>query len=361
MKILIGITHPKHVHMFKHFIKKMKERGHVILCVVVEKDFVRFLMRYYSIDAVYISANKGSLTKKILGLPSLIIKTLRIAIKFKPDILIGQAFPHFATTSFIIRKPFIILEDTEVAKYLHKFVLPLSDTVFTTSYFRRKLGIKEIKLKCNYEMLYLHPLYFEPNSEVLSYFNILPNEKFTIIRFVSWQAYHDFGLSGITLENKILAVEKFLEFGKVFISSEIELPSQLKKYETKIPPEMMHDLLYYASLFYGESATMAAESAVLGTPAIYIDDNGRGYTDELEKEFKLMYNFSSSSENQELSILKGIELLEDNNTKSIWCDRRNDMLKEKIEMNSFLVWFIENYPESHKIMKENPEYQERFR
>lgn len=361
MKIFIGITHPKHIHMFKYFIKEMQEKGHTILCVVVEKELVRLLLDFYSIDSVYISTNKSTIIEKVLGLPALVFKTLIIAMKFKPDMLIGQAFPHFAYISCLIRKPFIILEDTEVAKQLHRFVLPFSNTIFTTSYFRRNLGKKEIKLKCNYEIFYLHPKYFKPNPDVLKHFGIKPKEKYSVLRFVSWTAYHDFGLTGITLENKLAIVEAFSKFGKVFISSEIELPNELKKYEINIPPEMMHDLLYYASLFYGESATMAAESSVLGTPAIYLDDNGRGYTDELEKEYELMYNFTSSLKDQEVSIEKGRELLSDNFTKSIWENKKINMLKDKIEINSFLIWFTENYPQSHKIMKENPDYQERFK
>ena len=220
---------------------------------------------------------------------------------------------------------------------------------------------KEIKLNCSYEFLYLHPKYFNPDPKVLEYFKIKENEQFTILRFVSWTAYHDIGMGGISLESKLKAVETFSRYGKVFISSETELPEELKKIEIKIPPEMMHDLLYYASLFFGESATMAAESSILGTPAIYLDDQGRGYTDELEKEYKLMYNFTSSSEDQSLAISKGQEILNDDNTKSKWKEKQISMLKDKIEVNSFLIWFIENYPDSQKIMKENPEYQERFR
>ena len=42
-------------------------------------------------------------------------------------------------------------------------------------------------------------------------------------------------------------------------------------------------------------------------------------------------------------------------------NRRHKMLSEKIDVTAFMVWFIENYPESVKIMKENPDYQLRFR
>jgi hypothetical protein len=37
------------------------------------------------------------------------------------------------------------------------------------------------------------------------------------------------------------------------------------------------------------------------------------------------------------------------------------MLSDKIDVTAFMVWFVENYPESAKIMKENPDYQWRFR
>ena len=36
------------------------------------------------------------------------------------------------------------------------------------------------------------------------------------------------------------------------------------------------------------------------------------------------------------------------------------MLSEKIDVTAFMVWFVENYPESVEIMKKNPDYQLRF-
>jgi len=41
--------------------------------------------------------------------------------------------------------------------------------------------------------------------------------------------------------------------------------------------------------------------------------------------------------------------------------KREKMLKDQIDVTSFMVWFIENYPDSARIMKENPEFQERFK
>ena len=78
-------------------------------------------------------------------------------------------------------------------------------------------------------------------------------------------------------------MNELLKFGKVIISSEIKLPKEIELYKVNIKPSEMHNLMYYANLVYGESATMAAEAAYLGTPSIYIDNVGRGYTDESRK------------------------------------------------------------------------------
>ena len=37
------------------------------------------------------------------------------------------------------------------------------------------------------------------------------------------------------------------------------------------------------------------------------------------------------------------------------------MLKEKIDVTDFMIWFIENYPKSVQTMKVNPDYQYKFR
>jgi hypothetical protein len=55
------------------------------------------------------------------------------------------------------------------------------------------------------------------------------------------------------------------------------------------------------------------------------------------------------------------ELLSIPNLKEEWQQRRQRMLQDKIDVSAFFVWFIENYPDSAKIMKENPDYQYDFK
>lgn len=115
-----------------------------------------------------------------------------------------------------------------------------------------------------------------------------------------------------------------------------------------------------AKLIWGESATMASEAAVLGIPGIYMDNTGRYYTQEQEKKYDIVYNFTESEKDQNQSTFKAIELLQRNNLRKEWQEKRKKMLREKIDVSAFLIWFIENFPSSIQIIKDNPDYQDRF-
>ena len=106
---------------------------------------------------------------------------------------------------------------------------------------------------------------------------------------------------------------------------------------------------------------MAEEAAVLGVPAIYLFNKSTFYTKHLENKYGLIYNYSESEEDQRKAIETGVKLLKEEDIKEVWKMRREAMLADKIDVTAFLVWFIENYPESANIMKENPDYQLRFK
>jgi asparagine synthase (glutamine-hydrolysing) len=63
-------------------------------------------------------------------------------------------------------------------------------------------------------LAYLHPTYFTPDKSILNELNINENEKYVIIRFVSWNATHDFGHKGISYENKLKAIKEFEKYSE---------------------------------------------------------------------------------------------------------------------------------------------------
>ena len=132
-------------------------------------------------------------------------------------------------------------------------------------------------------------------------------------------------------------VEEFSKYARVFVSSEQALAEELKEYQIPCSPEKIHDALYFADLLFGESATMASEAACLGTPAVYVDDRGRGYTREQEEKYGLVFNFRASAEGQKRSIQKGIEILRAPEERGKWREKAERMVGEKGALTAFLV------------------------
>ena len=100
---------------------------------------------------------------------------------------------------------------------------------------------------------------------------------------------------------------------------------------------------------------MASECAMLGTPAIYVNSLDAGTLQEQEK-LGLLFQFRDSKGVYE----KAVELLSYPELKKEFQSRRLKMLEDKIDPISFMVWFIENYPSSFNIMKEDNDYQNQF-
>ena len=356
MKILIDIGHPAHVHYFKNFIKIMENKGHQFLIIARNKEIAHYLLKKY--DILFFDRGKGqnNLIDKAIYYFKAIYLIYFKAIKFVPDIIMSFGSPYAAIVSKLIGKPHIVFNDTEHAKLSHFLTDPFSKWILTPSCYTKSLGEKQIRFNGYMELCYLHPNYFTPDPSIVDLLGVKKDEKYVIMRFVSWEASHDIGHSGLSLKMKKKAVKELSRYTRVFISSEGELPEDLKQYQIKIPPEKMHDSLAFTTLFVGEGATMASECAVLGTPAIYVNSLTAGTLEEQEK-YGLIYGFRNS----EGVLGNAIEFLNTPNLKQKWQKRRKKMLEDKIDVTAFMVWFVENYPKSFEIMKTNQEYQNRFK
>jgi len=274
-------------------------------------------------------------------------------MKFKPDMFISRVSPHSAHVSWLLHKPHIAFNDTEHAKFSDMLAMPFTDVICTPTSFKRDLGKKQVKYNGYTELAYLHPNYFKPDTSVLDDLGLSKDDKFVIVRFVSWHASHDIKQKGFDLQTKKELIKEIEKRAQVFITSEKPLTKEFEKYRITIPPEKIHDLLYYATMYVGEGATMASEAAVLGTPAIYVNTLRLGYLDEQEEKYGLVYNFSNPKTAQKDVLTKAIELLEDENLKNKWRRKKENMLNEKIDVTKFMTEFIEDYPESFKEWKTN--------
>ena len=357
MKILINIGHPAHVHYFRNMMEIMKKNGHEIIIIARDRPHVKELLDNLKIPFYNRGKGKNSLIGKLLYMFKADYYTLKLGIKYKPDIFMGFASAYSSQVAYLLRKPCIILNDTEHAdKVLSKFVYPFTQTILTPNSYYNNLGTKQLRFNAVMEYLYLHPNYFKPDLNIRNILNIKDSEEYVIIRFVSWNAHHDVGQSGLDVDTKRKLIGFLKKKYKVFISSENDLPEEFRQYQIEITSERMHDVLASATLFIGESATMASESALLGTHAVYINSLPlMGYLN-LEQGTGLLKHFNNSE-----GVLPYVKTLLDRpDLKSKAIEIKNVLIKDFINPTAFLIWFIENYPESNKVIKENPDYQYKF-
>lgn len=360
MNILIDIGHPAHVHVTKHFAHEMEAKGHCVLFTCRQKEFIIQLLEAEGFRYVSFGKKYTTTLKKLWGLLEFDYKMLRTSLLFKPDMFVSLGSMYAAQVSSLLRKPHISFEDTYNMEQVRLY-RPFTDLILTGDYEHPVMSkTREFRMAGYNELAYLHPKRFTPDESVLDELGIKKDEKYVVVRFVAWNASHDLGHKGISMANKMKAVRDFATIGKVFISSENSLPHEFDKYRLPTHPKRIHDVIAFASLVYGESSTMSEEAAMLGVPSVYLNNDSTYYTKHLERDYQLMYNLTESEDDQQKAIQIGMDILRQADSQE-WKKRQLCMQRERIDVTAFLVWLVENYPESKRIMKENPDYQYNFK
>ena len=356
MRILIDIGHPAHVHYFRNFIKIMEGKGHEFCVIARDKECTIELLYNYKI--AFLSRGRGSdtLVGKLIYMLYADLFILQKALKFKPDLFLSFTTPYPGHVAKLLNRPHIGFTDTEHAKLGRLTSLPFTTNVLTPQCYYKDLGSRQSRFNGFMELCYLHPNYFQPDENVIKILRLEETQKYALIRFVSWNASHDIGHSGLDYRTKIELVRLISKHMRVFISSEKKIPDELIQYKIKISPDKMHDVLFYAALFVGEGATMASECAMLGTPAIYVNSLDAGTLQDQAKS-GLIFSFRGS-----IGVIEKVhELLQISTLKEDFQYHRQQLISENIDVTAFMVWFVENYPQSAKIIHDDPNYQLVFR
>jgi hypothetical protein len=364
MKILFHLGHPAHFHLFKNVITSLNNNGHKIFVLIKKKDVLEELLLSSSIEYKNILPNGRKNNKLFIFIGFLIqsLKMLFFCLKSFPNVLVGTSVSTPIISKLIFSKSINVNEDdAEVVPLYSKLSYPFSDNILAPKNCSvSKWSEKKTNISSYHELAYLHPNNFTASEDIASNYVDISNPYF-IIRFAKLNAHHDTNIGGITNDIASRVINLLQPFGKIYITSERLLSDDLEKYRIQINPIDIHHVMAFTSIYIGDSQTMAAESAVLGVPFIRFNDFvGRiSYLDELENKYKLGYGFKTN----EIDKLyrKVNELIIMPNRKEIFQKRRQNMLSEKIDYSKFLIWYIENYPESVNILKENPDYQYRFR
>lgn len=364
MKILVYLGHPAHFHLYKIAIRNWQESGNEVFILIKKKDILEDLLKnaglpYFNILS---EGRKDSKFGIMIGLLKRAYRLWSFCLKYKPDILTGTSVEN-SFVGKLLKIPVVNVneDDAAVVPLYAKLSYPTATAILNPRVCNSgKWDSVAVKYESYQELAYLHPNHFKPDAGVVNqYFSA--NSPYFIIRFAKLNAHHDAGIQGINTEiaRRIIGILK--PHGDIYITSERALEPEFEPYRIKINPLDMHHVMAFAHLYIGDSQTMAAEAGVLGVPFVRFNDfvGKIGYLQELEDYYRLGYGIKTNQVEEMYNAIQ--EILEMPDKQNIFRVRREKMLSEKIDFAQFLTWFIEDYPKSKIIIKENPEYQYRFR
>lgn len=296
MRLLFDLGHPAHVHLFRNLMKRVDDEGGEVLAATREKDVTVELCQAYMIPQIILSrANRGQVLTGGWELLSRTFKLFRVARNFKPDALIGTSASIGIVGRLIGCPSFVFNEDDASAVPLFaKIAYPACSYVVTPDCLKHEnYGKKQLTYPGYHELAYLHPDHFTPDPDVPRSIGLELDIPYFIFRFVALKAHHDANAGGLPLEGARRLVNLLASKGRVLITAEEELHAESKEYYFPLPPDQLHDVLAFASMYIGDSQTVTAEAAVLGVPSFRCNTFvGRiSYLDELETRYDLTKGF----------------------------------------------------------------------
>jgi predicted glycosyltransferase len=332
VRLLIDVLHPAHVHFFRPVAEECVRRGGEVLFTARDKDVTLQLLQAFGLPhevLTEIGGGKLGLVREMAVRTAKLIQRVR---SFRPDLLLGIMGPVIAPVSKVTGVPAWVWYDTETAGATNSFVYPLAQRLFLPRGYRGVSPSSAERYPGYHELAYLHPRHFVPDPRVRAEAGLGPDERFAVVRLVSWEASHDVGDTGFSDPSGF--VRDLAAKIRVVITGERGVPEDLAPYALTLPPHRIHALLAEADLYVGEGATMAAEAAILGTPAVFVHTASLGYMNELEQRYRLLWN--TPDQQQAWTVVEAL-LDEPDTTAAVWAKRRQAMIEDTIDVGDWLV------------------------
>lgn len=345
--ILFLISHPAHFHMFRNTIAQLQQRGHDITVVIRPKDVLEQLC--INAGMPYLKVEERPKEKGIVKLGIRLLEKTHAVDKIVQakhyDMLIGSDgalawvgwWRHIPSFEFFE-------DDVEVIKLYAQLFFPFYTNIVCPNvchagrWEKKKIGYDGYQ-----KLTYLHPNWFTPSENVCLKYGIDTTQPYFLIRSVNLAAHHDVGVHGFNKDIMLRMVDMLKSQGKIYITSEKELPEEFEPYRLKIDPLDIHHIMAFASLYIGDSQSMAVETAMLGTPSIRFSDfAGRiSVLEELEHTYQLTFGIPTQEPTRLFDKIS--ELLNMPDRKEVFQERRKRMLNDKIDVTAFWTKWIEEF------------------
>lgn len=274
-------------------IPRLEDDGHTVKVTSRRKDVTLELLDAAGIEHCCLSSVRPTLAGLGIEMVVRVARLCREIRSFRPDVLLARDGAYACQAGWLMRVPAISFDDTDDARLQHLVYMPFAWRVYTDRAYRKRLGARHRLYRGVSSLAYLAPNVFTPDPGIARELGIGAEERLILCRLVSWTASHDLGHRGFDRAHLAGLLAELSRHGRVLITSETPLAPELEPYRILLPPHRLHHLMARCSLYLGESATMAAECAVLGVPAVHVSTRRLWYTDELERH-GLVHNVDSA-------------------------------------------------------------------
>lgn len=344
MNILIDIGHPAHVHLFCPLSKELLRRGHHLFYSVRELPIAIQLMEHYGMTPYLCLGQKhDSIFGKAQSILYQDIHLLHFVQKHRIDIGISSGIVLGHISQFSKMKALLFDDDDDAAEPLVvRYGHPFCHAVLTPNCIQRKTK-RAVYYSGTHELAYLHPNHFVPNPSILEKAGLHEGERFFIMRFVALKGHHDIGQAGLSLDQKRTLISVLKPHGRVIITSERPVEEEFEPYRMPVPPEDIHSLMAYCSMFVGDSQTMTSEATILGVPALKCNTfAGRlSVPNMLEEKHELCYAYTPEHFTEMIQHIQQLLAKDPEILKNEWQTKRQRMLAEMIDPTEFFVNYIE--------------------
>lgn len=346
-RILFDLNHPADFHFFKHLFSHLQSQNYTIRVIARNKECLHLLLEEAGISYTSRGWGKHSLVGKYLYAFRILVQLKTVLIRFRPGLTMSLSSPYLVIISRLLGIPCITFDDTDhnprLLPLIKKSSYLLSPATYPHQFHKYHFHLPVLK-----ELAYLHPQQFIAAEE---------EREGLFIRLTRTDSVHHSSASKLDGELLIQKMETLSQVHPVFLSSETEPDLSSSNTIQLADPIRIHRDLNTCKVFWGNSATMAAEAAVLGIPAVFVSAEKFAYITELEA-YGLLYHFHP--EDLEASFARLNDLLAGDPPADQFRESRKKLLSEKLDMTAFMSWFVEFLPESANRLLAEPEYALKF-
>jgi len=364
VKYLFFLNGPEQYHLFKHTIRSLRANGKEVQLFAKQHDELEELLNNAGVPYISSSGKQRKTIKlgRIRGVFRKDVELFEYCKKNKPDMMIGTSteIAHAGKLLGITSVNFVE-DDLSIDRKFGVATYPFTDLILSpVSCDNGKWNKKTIFYHGYHKLAYLHPKRFRRKQQIAEKY-VDPGKPFFLLRFENLNILPETSVRGLDQRLVNELIQNLEQRGNVYLYSEDEMPEAFEQYRLKINPDDLHQVLSCAHLVISDNDSMAVDAAILGTPTIRLSDftGSLGALDELETKYGLSYSIPADKPRQVLATINTLFAIED--LRDTFAKRRMKMLKDKIDVSGFFIWFLLNYPESRTLMRKNPEMEFRFR